>query len=186
MRKATQYPLLFLIAIALLMIAPLQAQRTVEAVERSDEAIIEDLRSELSSLTDFTVFDHVAFKYQNGHVTLVGHVTRPYLSENAASAASVVRGVTGVTNEIEVLPPSFADDRLRMQVYQAIYRNSPLQRYANQPVPSIRIIVNMGRVELHGVVDNEGDRTIAEMQARRVPQVLSVENEIQLLDEAAD
>jgi hyperosmotically inducible periplasmic protein len=134
----------------------------------------------LARLPNFTVFDHLAFKYDNGEVTLLGHVTRPYLEEDALNAASVVRGVEEVNSEIEVLPPSTADNRLRQQLYSAIFINSPLQRYALQPVPSIRIIVSMGRVELHGVVDNEADKTIAEMQARNVPQLLSIENHLQV------
>jgi hyperosmotically inducible periplasmic protein len=180
MRKIASNPLLLLLAIALLAIAPLQAE------ERSDEAIIENVRSELARLADMTVFDYVSFAYKDGHVTLLGYVTRPYLKEEAANAAAVVRGVRGVTNDIEVLSPSTADDRLRQRVYRAIYGQPALQRYANQPAPSIRIIVEMGRVALHGTVDNEADRTIAEMQARNVGQVISVENHLNVVDERAE
>jgi osmotically-inducible protein OsmY len=43
---------------------------------------------------------------------------------------------------------------------------------------AIHIIVRNGRTTLMGIVDNEGDKTIAGVRAREVPQVFSVENEL--------
>jgi osmotically-inducible protein OsmY len=42
----------------------------------------------------------------------------------------------------------------------------------------IHIIVRNGRIDLMGVVDDPGDRTIAEMKARQVPGSFEVKNDL--------
>jgi hyperosmotically inducible protein len=88
--------------------------------------------------------------------------------------------VERVDNQIEVLPLSPADDRIRMATYQAIYGHPSLNRYALRAVPPIHIIVNQGQVTLKGAVGNEGDKTIAYLQATSVPGAFSVTNELRV------
>jgi len=45
----------------------------------------------------------------------------------------------------------------------------------------IRIIVKNGKVNLEGVVDNEADKNIANIQANSVPGVFSVTNNLQVV-----
>ncbi len=66
-----------------------------------------------------------------------------------------MKGVEHVDNQIEVLPVSPNDDRLRRQLYRAIYGYGPMQKYAMGVQQPIRIIVKNGNVTLEGVVDNE-------------------------------
>jgi hyperosmotically inducible protein len=47
-------------------------------------------------------------------------------------------------------------------------------------VPSIHIIVNNGEVTLEGVVANEGDKNIANIQANGVPGVFAVKNHLRV------
>ena len=47
-------------------------------------------------------------------------------------------------------------------------------------VYAIHIVVRNGHLTLLGVVDNEGDRRIAEMRAREVSGVFSIENELEI------
>ena len=47
-------------------------------------------------------------------------------------------------NQIEVLPLSPNDDRVRRAAYRAIFSKAPLQRYQLSAVPPIHIIVKMG------------------------------------------
>lgn len=75
-----------------------------------------------------------------------------------------------VQNNIEVLPPSPDDDRIRLAEYRAIYGFDGLYRYGLGPVPSIHIIIKNGHVILRGVVDSEADKNMAEIK-RRVYQV---------------
>jgi hyperosmotically inducible protein len=57
------------------------------------------------------------------------------------------------------------DDRLRLQVARAIYRDPVLSRYGIQAVPPIHIIVDNGHVTLEGVVNNEMEKNVAGIRA---------------------
>jgi hyperosmotically inducible protein len=87
----------------------------------------------------------------DGVVTFKGEVTQPRLKSDAENVVKRIEGVESVINQIEVLPRSPNDDRIRRAVYQAIFNfNSPLFRYAVAATPSIHIIVENGNVTLNG------------------------------------
>jgi osmotically-inducible protein OsmY len=86
--------------------------------------------------------------------------------------------VKDVVDNINVLPTSPMDDDIRLRVARAIYGNTSLSRYAIDPAKPIRIIVENGHVTLYGVVDNQMDKQLSEMQARSVPNVFSVDNKL--------
>ena len=88
-----------------------------------------------------------------------------------------------MVNNIEGLPPSSDDDRIRRATYRAIYGSDGLSRYSWGATPSIHIIVKHGHVTLVGVVDNPGDKTLADIQAKGVPLVFSVDNQLQVANE---
>ncbi len=139
-----------------------------------------DVRHELVMLPYYGVFDHLAFRTDGGTVTLSGEVTRPTLKSSAENVVRDVEGVDRVENQIRVLPLSPNDDRIRLAAYQAIYGNSTLNRYALQAVPPIHIIVDNGKLTLDGVVANENDRNMASIQAKSVPGVFSVTNNLRV------
>ena len=127
------------------------------------------------------VFDNLAYKVDGYNVTLMGQVTRPTLKSDAGNVVKRIEGVENVDNQIEVLPPSPMDDRLRRQLYRAIYGFPALQKYALGVQQPIRIIVKSGKVTLEGVVDNEGDKNIANIRANGVPGIFSVTNNLQVV-----
>ena len=136
------------------------------------------VRHELVMLPFYSVFDNFAFKVNGGEVTLLGYVSRPTLKTSAERVVKDIEGVTIVINEIEVLPVSPNDDRIRRDVYRAIYYHPMLSRYAIQSVPPIHIIVKNGDVALYGAVGSEQDKTIANLQANGVSGVFSVTNNL--------
>jgi len=170
--------------------------------ERAD-SVRAEIRKELLQLPYYSVFDFVAFKYDRGTAVLMGYAYAPALKQDAEHAIKRVAGVDTVQNNVEQLPPSQMDDQIRWREYYAIYSDPFLSKYApgaamlwghrhrfggfagiwgdgyepagNYP---IHIIVKNGRVSLMGVVDNDGDRTIAEMKARGVPGTFEVKNEL--------
>jgi len=91
-----------------------------------------------------------------------------------------IEGVEKVDNQIEVLPPSPMDDRLRLILYRAIYGYPALEKYALGVQKPIRIIVKNGRVTLEGVVDSESDKNLAGLRANGVPGIFSVINNLQV------
>jgi hyperosmotically inducible protein len=111
---------------------------------------------------------------------LYGQVVRPTLRSGAEREVKKIEGVERVTNRIEVLPASFFDDRLRVQLYRTIYSDSMLSRYALQSVPPIHIIVKNGHVTLEGVVASESERNLAALKANSVPLTFSVQNNLRV------
>ena len=145
------------------------------------QRITNEVRHQLVLLPYYGVFDNLAYKVSgDGTVTLEGQVTQPTLKSDAENVVKKIEGVDRVDNQIQVLPPSPADDRIRMATYRAIYGNDVLSSYALRAVPPIHIIVNNGNVTLEGVVNRSMDKQVAEMQAKSVPGVFSVTDHLNL------
>jgi osmotically-inducible protein OsmY len=155
----------------------------------------------LHRLPYYGVFDFLAYGVERGTVTLAGYAYRGNLKSDASRAVKRVSGVDEVANEIELLPASQNDDRIRWGTFYAIYTDEFLSRYAPggvmgarrealssaqypgmQPFGTypIHIIVKNGHTTLVGMVDNESDKTLAGFRAREVPLVFSVKNELQV------
>jgi hyperosmotically inducible protein len=164
------------------------AKETVFNIERA-----------LLRLPYYGVFDFLAFGVDRGTVTLQGYAYQGSLKSAATEAVKRVSGVDDVTNNIEVLPASQNDDRIRWATFYRIYTDDFLSRYAPggaigvryearqfarfpgmQPYGTypIHIIVKGGRTTLLGVVDNESDKTVVGLRAREVDGVFGVENEL--------
>jgi hyperosmotically inducible protein len=140
---------------------------------------IEDrVRHELLGVPYINVFDDLTYSVDNGVVTLSGQVTRPIEKYNAEQAVKNVDGVTRVANQIEVLPLSPFDDRIRAATLRALVRSASLYRYFLGVNPSIRILVKNGNVTLDGVVLDPADRQLAYMAANGVSGVFSVTNNL--------
>jgi hyperosmotically inducible protein len=144
------------------------------------ERFVREIRHELVMLPYYGVFDNLAYRVDGYKVTLMGQVTRPTLKSSAENVVKDIEGVEQVINNIEVLPNSPNDDRIRLATYRAIYGHTALNRYALNAVPPIHIIVKNGNVTLEGVVANEGDRNIANIQANGVPGVFGVTNNLRV------
>jgi len=143
--------------------------------------LMKEVRHELVMLPYYNVFDNLAYSVDGGTVTLFGQVTNPTLKSSAENVVKHLEGVQQVVNNIEVLPLSPNDDRLRRAVYQRIYNYPSLStRYGFQSLPSIHIIVKNGNVTLEGVVDNASDKNVAGIQANGVPGVFSVTNNLRV------
>jgi len=148
---------------------------------KSQERIIKEVRHELLMLPYFGVFDYIAYKVDGYNVTLLGQVVRPVLKSDAENAVKHIEGVEKVDNQIEVLPPSPMDDRIRRRLFRAIYGYPALERYALGVQKPIRIIVKNGHVTLEGVVDNDGDKNLAGIRANGVSGTFSVTNNLQVV-----
>ena len=144
------------------------------------QRIVKEVRHELVMLPYLGVFDNLEYKVDGSTVTLVGQVTRPTLKSDAERAVKNVEGVEKVDNQIEVLPLSPNDDRIRRATYMALVRNQQLSRYFMQAVAPIRIIVKNGNVTLEGVVDTKGDSDMANITAKGVSGAFSVTNHLRV------
>ncbi len=147
----------------------------------NESRISKQVHHELLMLPYYGVFDDLAYRVDNNTVTLFGAVTRPTLKSDAENVVKRIEGVSHVTNEIEVLPPSPMDDQIRRAVFRAIYGDAALSiKYGYGAIPPIHIIVKNGNVRLEGVVDSEADKQLVYMRANGVPNVFSVANDLQV------
>ena len=137
-------------------------------VPLNDEGIVRQTGHEIRMYSRYTIWDDVTYRVQNGAVELNGAVSQPYKKDDLGRIIQRIPGVVSVTNNIKVLPLSPNDDRLRLQVARAIYRDPVLSRYSMGVLPSIHIIVDNGRVTLEGVVATESEKNIAGIRASAV------------------
>jgi hyperosmotically inducible protein len=176
-----------------------EAQPPASFSQEDGMRIVKEVRKRILSLSNYGVFDWLTFGIHGNNIILNGYASRPTLKSDAERAVKSIPGVAGVENNIEVLPLSPNDDRIRAAVYNRLYTNAVLRKYnANQgsarrammPGPNIggitlnppmgfhaiHIIVRNGNVMLFGVVNSQMDADVANIQANSTPGVFSVDN----------
>ena len=208
MRTKTGRRMMRRVAMGALMSALAIASVSVSAQSISARETARSVQRALERLPYYGVFDFMAFNIERGTVTITGYAYHGSLRQAAESATRRVSGVDEIANRVELLPASQNDDRIRWATFYRIYTDAFLSRYApggpdqisreiydsrrfpgmHQPLGmyAIHIVVRNGRTTLFGVVDNTGDRQIAEMRAREVTGVFSVENELEVAKKAVN
>jgi hyperosmotically inducible periplasmic protein len=183
--KATFLSVLFSLLIVFSTVASASAATKANQQAPRDAAayqawLTKEVHHELVMLPWLSVFDNLEYQVEGGKVTLLGQVTRPSIKSDAEGAIKHLEGVTQVDNQIEVLPLSPNDDRIRRATYRSIYDYPALDRYAMGVLPSIRIVVKNGNITLEGVVSNETDKNVAGIRANSVPGAFSVTNNLRV------
>ena len=164
----------------LLMLVQSTAAQSSEATQKLEQRIKREVRHELAMLPQYDIFDNLAYKVDGSTVTLLGQVHDAFLKDAAEATVKHIEGVEHINNQIEVLPVSQNDDRIRREVARAIFNDPRLNIYAIQSVPPIHVIVKNGHVTLEGVVRNQTDKDAAGIRANGVPGVFSVQNNLQV------
>ena len=185
-KRSSRMAIVLLMAVSLFTPAVLRDTSAKSNVQ-VDARLVKRIRHELAMLPYYGVFDWLEFEVRpDNTVVLRGQVVRPTTKSDAEARVKDIDGVKGVINEIQVLPLSPQDDRLRIALYRTLYNwDSPLFRYATQAIPSIHIIVDHGRATLKGVVSSKGDAQLAYIRARGVPGLFDVKNELMVEGEGA-
>ena len=153
---------------------------TVNAQNRniSESAIERKVFKEINKLPYYGLFDHIAFKVDGGVVTLYGKTYSLGTKKSAERVVNKVPGVVEVVNNIEELPPSSFDNRIRQQIVREFVRTPGVYPYISGVSPSVRIIVENGRVTLEGYVANKGTSNLMYMLANGVPGTFEVTNHL--------
>jgi hyperosmotically inducible protein len=151
------------LALAAILCVGAAAAKTV--VPLNDQGIEKRTGHEIRMYPRYSLWDNITYRVANGNVELDGQVSQPYKKSDLENIIKHIPGVTSVTNNLKVLPLSPNDDRLRVQVARAIFRDPVLSQFSWGPVPAIHIIVDNGRVTLEGVVDTETEKNVAGIRA---------------------
>ena len=151
-----------------------------ERAAHADQMLAQEVRHQLLLLPWYSVFDNLTYKVENSVVTLQGQVVQDRTKEDAEKYVKSIEGVTKIVNNIEILPASLDDERIRRAEYRAIFREPQLEKYSFGSVQTLHIIVKGGHVTLEGVVLNEGDKNLANIRANGVHGVFSVTNNLRV------
>jgi hyperosmotically inducible protein len=130
----------------------------------------EDIANAVRSILHWTVGlseSAVQIQVESGWVTLRGAVDEAYQSHVAARSISHMRGVTGVSNLIEVRAEVASED-IGDEIVKA------LRRHAEREAKHIEVTVREGTVTLNGRVGSYAERSAARGAAWSAPGVHAV------------
>jgi hyperosmotically inducible protein len=170
---------MFTVLLALFLSLGASAKSSSDSKGMQDE-INRKTYHELVMIPQLTIFDNLSFKVDGSTVTLLGQVRTAVIKGEAENAVKKIEGVEHVNNQIQILPPSPTDDRLRRQLARALFSDSQLFPYSLGAYPPIHIIVEEGHVALEGMVNNQSDKDVAGIRANGVPGVFSVDNDLRV------
>ena len=137
---------------------------------RTDPEIARDAVHELESHVSIPA-DNIKVTVKNGWMTLEGKVDWHYQKLLAESAVKKLRGVLGVTNQIEV-KPQVTPTEIQSKIEEALRRSAELD------ARRITVEVDGTTVKLYGNVRAWVEREEAERAAWSAPGVTRVENNI--------
>lgn len=158
------------------------AQDQPRSNAKFEQRLTQEVNHELVMLPFYSVWDNLQYKVDaaSGVVTLQGQVLNDRTKIDAEKRVKDIEGVNKVVNNIELLPASPNDDRIRRAEYRAIFGDPALEMYSFGSVQPVHIVVKNGHVTLEGNVLNQGHKQLAEVRAKGVSGVFSVTNNLRI------
>jgi len=138
--------------------------------QRTDPEIARDAVHELESHVSIPA-DRIKVTVKDGWVTLEGTVDWEYQKSLAQSAMKKLKGVSGVTNKIQVTPKASAAE-VKSKIEEALRRSAELD------ARRITVEIEGSTVKLYGSVSSWAERDEAERAAWSAPGTTMVENHI--------
>ena len=141
--------------------------------QRTDPEIARDAVHELESHVSIPA-DRIKVTVKDGWVTLEGTVDWEYQKSLAESAMKKLKGVSGVTNKIQVTPKASAAE-VKSKIEEALRRSAELD------ARRITVKIEGSTVKLYGSVSSWAERDEAERAAWSAPGTTMVENHNQII-----
>ena len=139
---------------------------------RTDPEIARDAVQELESHISIP-YEKIKVTVKSGWVTLEGSVNWQFQKSLAESSVKKLRGVIGVTNNIEVRP-TVTPSGIKSRIEDALKRNAELD------ARRITVEVDGGAVRLYGSVRSWAEKNQAEQASWSAPGTTKVENFISI------
>lgn len=111
---------------------------------------------------------------QEGIVTLAGTVNNPLAKERAVKLAKTIKGVRGIVNRIEVVPPEKPDSLIKTNIQNALAWDPAAESY------EITVDASDGVVTLQGSVESWQERELAGRIAKGISGVKEVNNQVEV------
>ena len=145
-------------------------------------SLAEDVVKAIRQYPHYRIWDQIDGALNEGVVTLTGRVTpeRDKVGELFERIAKV-RGVQGVQMNIETLPPSLADERLRIAISRRLFASEHFERFRSMNNPPFHIVVHNSVVTLVGYVQGDIEHIEMERIVGQTQGVLRVENRLESL-----
>lgn len=175
--KFIRYFLILMVAVFGVSAVNANAQRYV-STKNAPKTLEQKIFKEIIKLPYYGVFDNIKYEVSGSTVILSGKVAVARNKTDAENAVEDIAGVQRVVNNIEILPPSSFDNSIRRRILSTFADRGGLYRYLWEPNPSVRIVVDRGRVELVGYVANRGDYNLMNILANGVSGVFQVQNNL--------
>lgn len=171
-------------ALALMVLLTASGFTQVSSGSEKDDLLAADVKNIIGNHSFYSVYDIVNVDVKNKNLVLTGVVTVPDKKTSFVQAIrkSMGSSLNEIINNIEVLPPSAEDDRIRYLIARKIYNDIRLLRYSLSKWPyPIHIIVRNGNVQLVGNVRNSMDRILIESKVRGVSGLVAVNNNLEII-----
>jgi hyperosmotically inducible periplasmic protein len=160
-----------------------EVDSTIEIARAENDATLADeVGKRLREYPHYTIYDFVDGRVRDGVVTLAGAVMTVNKQAEITELIEKIHGVRDLKNGLTLLPASSSDDRIRRTIANQIYGDPLFINYSSAN-PPIHVIVEYGHVTLFGIVSDQLERQKAEVVARMVSGVFSVDDRIQLTSE---
>lgn len=173
--------LILTVAFLGLSIFTVSAQTPVIGKNPNKGGIEQQVYREILMLPYYGLFDSISYKVDGNAVYLYGKVLNATNKSSAENVVKRIDGVTDVINNIEILPMFSSDNQIRRSIIREFdRRGGSVYRYVQGVNPSMRIIVNGGRVSLEGYVSTQSDANLAEILANSIFGVFNVDNNLKI------
>lgn len=167
------------IAVTLAVLALSFVTVNAQSFSANTSSLERQIFKRINSLPYYGVFDFIQYEVDNGgRVTLYGKTNSLGTRKSAERVVRRIPGVTSVVNNIDELPPSSFDNNIRRGIVREFVNSGGVYPYIREPNPSVRIIVENGRVTLEGYVPNRGTSNLMYLLANRVPGTFGVRNNL--------